>query len=268
VPSGTFLLSDGITPVISGTAVFNGSLDGNPGTYALTGTFLPDGAFAFSGTYALSATLGPIPYVLGPFSASQLYLGSNPQVGIYSASVLLPSTDPSLLPQWQTSGSVTLTPVWGSLDGTVTYLTGSTIKAYPPQRGPQSLALHKLIVTVIGLNDEHDWHELTTINVNIFDYTQPYLLNAVRLPVELPGMIIRDVHYQIRDNDNGRVAVPFDLTTNSTRLSNDAKGMFFDLDVSNLTPGHAYVIDILVVTDNNKQLYRSASAVFRVVDRQ
>jgi len=69
----------------------------------------------------------------------------------------------------------------------------------------------------------------------------------------------------VRDNDSCFVAIPFDTITNSTRLSNDSSSMFFNLDASNLTRGRSYVIDVLIVTNNNKQLYKSVSAPFRVV---
>ena len=199
------------------------------------------------------------------FSGSQYFSGHNPQVGIYSASVLVPLNDPNLVPQWQQSGSITFTPIWQSLDRTVTYLTGSAIKAYLPLRGPQSQVTTHLDVSVLGLHDEYGENEQQVLRVNLWDFTQPYLTNATHLPVELPGIIVRDVHYQIRDNDNGFVAVPFDLVHNSTRLSNDSKTMFFTLDTSSLIAGHAYSIDVLVLTDNAKQLYRGASKVFRVV---
>lgn len=266
VPSGTFYLPNGITPVLSGVAFFTGTLAGVFGDYVLTGTFVPDGPFLFSASYIVSQTLGPIPFVAGPFVGGQLALGTNFQTGIYSASVFLSSTNPDLESQWQASGSVTFIPVWGSLDGTVPYLTGSAIKAYPPARGPQSRVWKKLTVSFLGLQEEYDNATQQVVRVNIFDYTQPFLLNASRLPVELAGIVIRDVHYQIRDNDNGMIAVPFDLTNNSTRLSNDSQNMFFTLDTSSLTPGHSYIIDIQVVTNNTKQHYRGASSPFRVVD--
>jgi hypothetical protein len=199
------------------------------------------------------------------FNASQFKLGSNYQTGIYSASIFVPSTYPLLQEQWQASGSITFTPIWKSLDGTMAYVTGSTFKAYPAQRGPATLATHKYSLSILGLRDEVYHHECTTLRVNIFDYTQPYLLNAIKLPVELPGITIRDVHYQVRDNDSCFVAIPFDTITNSTRLSNDSSSMFFNLDASNLTRGRSYVIDVLIVTNNNKQLYKSVSAPFRVV---
>jgi hypothetical protein len=265
VPSGSFYLPDGITPALSGVAIFTGSLDGTPGIYEVTGTFVPDGSYLFSASYITSQTLGPIPYVAGPFLASQLLLGTNPQTGIYSASVQLNANDPNLLSQWMFSGSVTFTPVWGSLDGTLPFLTGSAIKARPPLRGPQNQVGKHLNISVYNLQDEYNNDEQQVIRVNIWDFTSPYLLNTSRLPVELPGIVIRDVHYQISDNDDGHIVVPVDTVTNSTRLSNDAQTMFFTLDTANLTPGHNYVIDILVVTDNAKRLYRNASAVFRVV---
>ncbi len=199
------------------------------------------------------------------FTGSQHYSGLNPQVGIYSASVTVPLNDPLLMPQWQFSGSITFTPTWQSLDGSVTYAIDPPVKVLPPQRGPQNLAVTHLDVSVIGLQDEYTDDTQQVLRVNLWDFTQPFLQNAIRLPVELPGIIVRDVHYQVRDNDDGFIAIPFDLTNNSTRLSNDTKNMFFTLDTTSLIAGHAYVIDIMVATDNAKQLYRAASKVFRVV---
>jgi len=269
VPSGSYFLSDGITLALSGVAFFTGSFQGLSGSdvYTLTGTYFPapvDGPYIFSGTYESSSTLGPVPFTLGPFQASQLAFGVNEQVGIYSSSILISSTNPSLLPQWQMSGSVTVTPIWQSLDGTLPYLTGSAIKLYAPQRGTQSISPKRLVVSVYGIEDSIGHDEQTVLRVNIFDYTAPYVTNALRLPVELPGVIIRDVHYQVRNLGSGNLAIPFDLKTNSTRISNDSAGMYFKIDSSNLTKGNTYVIDILIVTGNNKQLYKSASPAFRV----
>lgn len=198
------------------------------------------------------------------FTGSQHSRGRFPITGLYSASVLVPSNDARLVPQLQASGSVTFTPIWQSFDGLTTYLTGSSIVALPPQRSATSLDPRNFAVTILGLQGSHRLSEQTTLRVNIFDYTAPYLTRYVRLPVELPGVVVRDVHYQVRDVDSDRIAVPFDLTTNSTRVSNDSAGMYFKLDFSNLSAAHRYVIDVLVVTGDNQQLYKAASAAFRV----
>ncbi len=272
VPSGSFTLPDGVTPALFGTALLTGStpkIDGMvfpSASIMMTGSFVPDGTFVFSASYIVSATYGPVDFSIGPFTASQLFLGANPQTGIYSASVFIPSTDPDIVTQWQYSGSVTFTPVWRSLDGTFPYLTGSALVVNAPQRGSQTLAPKRFEVTVLGVRDNFGCDEQTVLRVNIFDYTLPYVMSVVRLPVEMPGVIIRDVHYQIRDVATGRILVPFDTVTNSTRLSNDSAGMYFRLDTSNLTPKRSYSIDIMIVTGNNQQLYKSASPAFRVDD--
>lgn len=200
----------------------------------------------------------------GYFTGSQHTRGVFPVTGIYSCSVDILSSDPLLQPQWQASGSITFTPIWQSLDGTLPYLTGSTFKAYPPQRGAQSLAPHRFVVSVYGVADELDACEKTTLRVNIFDYSAPYVTTALKLPVDLPGIVVRDVHYQVRDVMSDQVVVPFDTKNNSTRVSSDSTGMYFTLDASNLKSGNSYIIDVMVFTDNNKQLYKSASPAFRI----
>lgn len=199
------------------------------------------------------------------FTGSQHTLGAVPVVGVYSASVTIHSTDAVLGAKLAQSGSVKFTPIWGSLDGTVAYLTGSSIFALPPQRSTVASTFDKLIVTVIGLHDDHDSDELVTLRVNIFDHTSP-LIKATKFPVRLPGIVIRDVHYQVSDAVSGRVVIPFDAHINSTRLSSDASGMFFKLDISNLTPDRSYVTDIMVITGNTRQVFKAASPVFRVND--
>jgi len=198
------------------------------------------------------------------FTGSQHYSGINPQTGIYSASVLIPSTHPLLIPQWHASGSLTFTPIWQSLDGSVPFLTGSSITVRPPMRGAQSLGPKRLVVTSLGLRDAHRQDEQSVIRINIFDHTSPMTFTPVKVPTEIPGISVRDVHYQIRDAITDRIAIPFDLATNSTRLSNDTAGMYFKLDMSNLTPGRSYVIDVMVVTANNQQLYKATSPPFNV----
>lgn len=202
-------------------------------------------------------------YVLS-FTGSQHRSGQNVQPGIYSASVLVPSTDPVLVPQWQASGSLTFLPVWGSIDGTVAYLTGSHVRFELPQRGSWAQATRAFDVSVTGLCETVSADERRYLRVNIFDRTAASSLRWTRLPVETPGIVLRDVHFRVRDVLTRAVAVPFDTQYNSTRASSDSKGMYFVLDSSALTRGHTYVIDVMVVVGGSIQVYESASAQFRV----
>lgn len=199
------------------------------------------------------------------FTGSQHRRGSSPVTGIYSASVTLSSTDSVFITKLAESGSVKLTPVWGSLDGTVAYLTGTAIYAFAAQRGAMSIDPRRFVVSVHGLRDTHPTDDTPVLRVHLFDITSP-LIKASRLPVELPGAVVRDVHYRVRDDITGNIEIPFDTTSNSTRLSSDASGMYFRLDASNLTRDRSYVIDVLIVTGNDRQVHRAASPTFRVSD--
>jgi hypothetical protein len=179
--------------------------------------------------------------------------------------VTLSSNDATYKSKLLQSSSIKLIPIWGSLDGSVAYLTGSAIYAYPAQRGATSLDPKRFVVTVHEVRDTYRSNEETVLRVNIFDHTSP-LVKASRLPVEQSSLVVRDVHYQVRDDVTGNIEIPFDLSKNSTRCSSDASGMYFRIDTSNLTVNRSYVIDVMIITGNNRQTYLATSPVFRVSD--
>lgn len=198
-----------------------------------------------------------------PFTGSQHLNGTYPVTGVYSASINLSSTNAVFAAKLAQTGSVDFRPVWGSLDGTVGWLTGSTITVRPPRRGSPVINGQGLIVTAHGLDAELPYDERTTVRVHVFDASLPYV-KLTRLPIELPGAVVRDVHYQVRDNVTGLAVVPFDTVKNSTRLSSDARGMYFTLDASNLTRGRSYVIDVMILAGSERYVHRAVSHVFSV----
>lgn len=200
------------------------------------------------------------------FTGSQHFVGTNPRTGVYSASVTIPSDVPALQEQIRVSGSIIFTPVWESLDGTMAYHTGSVVVVRNADSGDENRASRHLNVSVIGLGDCLWTNERRTARIDIFDVSSPQLRRGSRLPVTRPSAVFRDVHWQLRDLMTGRVIVPFDLENNSTRASNDASGMYFEFDASNTIKGRSYVIDVMVVTGNDRQVYSAASSPFKVVD--
>lgn len=198
------------------------------------------------------------------FSGSQHRIGSNPVIGVYSASVYLQSTDSLLSSKLASSGSIRFTPIWGSLDGTVGYNTGSTIVVRAAQRGGTSLDSKRFTVSVHNVAERYLPNETSVLRVHIFDATSPHVI-ASRLPTQLPSEVIRDVHHQVRDVVTNDVVIPFDTEFNSTRASSDSSGMFFKLDANNLTDGRSYVIDVMLVTVNStRKVFKDASPQFRV----
>lgn len=196
------------------------------------------------------------------FTGSQHTLGRNQVTGVYSASVYLSSTDQVLSNQLLRSGSIRFTPVWGSLDGTIAYLTGSTITVYPPVRGPAVLETKRYAVSVTGLRTDVFDNENLTLRLNLFDESSPRVIK-VKQPINAPGVVIRNVYYSIREEVTDAIAVPFDA--NASQVSSDGLGMYFQLDASNLTLGRSYVVDIKIVLNGSETIYRSASPAFRIV---
>lgn len=199
------------------------------------------------------------------FPASQVKLGSIEQTGIYSASVIVNSSNSTVKRHLNSSGSISFTPIWESLDGTVGYHSGSTVTFYPKSIGSVNRKLTQLTVTAVQVPRRVDPDEEFIVRVNIFDETSPHI-KLSRLPIELPGLTIRDVHYRVRDPVTNDVLIPFDTSGNSTRLSSDSRGMFFALDTGNLTKGKTYVIDALVLLHGEQQVHTSISPTFTVQD--
>lgn len=193
------------------------------------------------------------------FSGSQ----HNAQTGIYSSSFIVPTSNSQIAHELATSGSLKFTPIWSSFDETVTYSTGSVITVNSRQGTSRKTGAKKLSITMLNVRQEYNSNEIVLLRMNIFDYTSP-TLTAVRVPVEAKSIVIRDVHYQVRDVESNEVRIPFDSVYNSTRLSNDSDGMFFQLDMSNLVAMHLYTIDALVIDAGSRQIYENVGPAFRV----
>lgn len=197
------------------------------------------------------------------FTGSQYLLGNNEVTGIYSASVTLPLSNVNLKASLDQTGSIEFTPVWSSVDKTVSFVTGSKIVAYPPQRVTRIINTRKYTVSVLGTRSDYSENEEVIFRVNIFDENSP-IIKAKRLPVELPGIVLRNVYYAVRNSVTNEYVIPFDTLNNSTKLSSDSYGMYFSLNTSALTPLRSYVIDVLIVVGDEQQKYLGISQVFRV----
>lgn len=198
------------------------------------------------------------------FTGSQHKVGSNFSTGIYSASITLPLSDSYIRTSFDLSGSVTFTPIWQSIDQTVIFVTGSNLVARAPERITHRLNPRRYRVNVAGIATDYSEEEEVTMRVYIFDENDPQIL-AKRLPVILPGLSLHNTHYAIRNAITNEYVVPFDTVYNSTKLSSDSDGMYFNFNTSALTVSNTYVVDVMLIVDNLQQKYLNASSQFRVV---
>jgi hypothetical protein len=201
------------------------------------------------------------------FSGSQHFSGINAVMGVYSASVYIPSTNANVISKLALSSSIAFTPVWGSVDGSVGYVTGSTIYAYPAQRVAATIDSSRYHVNIYGLRESYNTTDTISARVNVLDHSSP-TIRLVKTPVELPGVVLRDVHFQVRDAVTNVIEIPFDTVYNSTRCSSDSMGMYFSIDASSLTKDRSYVVDVSMNVGDGRHVYKAASPTFRVSDVQ
>ena len=190
------------------------------------------------------------------------FSGSYVSTGIYSASAYFSSTDSVVKRKLEQSGSISYTQIWTSIDGSTAFFTGSNITLNPPLRSNDRFTHSKYSITTMGILHDHRSTDVVRTRFHIADVGNQFV-KLVKYPVEAPGLVIHDVHYSIRDASTDAIIIPFDKTHNSTRLSSDSQGMYTDIDMSNLTPGRAYCIDVLITGDND-ELIQAVSPIFRI----
>jgi hypothetical protein len=233
--------------------------------------YLPDnllsGNIALTGSNCLKLELqtevsGVGKYSL-EFSASQYLRGQNYLTGVYQSYVSASLLDLNLKKIFDLSGSIKFTPVWKSLDGTISFVTGSKITANPSQRSSSRFSKKNFSVSTILLNDDFKLNQLINVRVDIFEGDDPAVI-AKRLPIINPSKIVRNAYYAVRDVSSNSYVVPFDNFDNSTKISSDYEGMYFNFDTSTLVKGRTYVFDIMLMLDNVEKKYLNSSNQFRI----
>jgi hypothetical protein len=70
--------------------------------------------------------------------------------------------------------------------------------------------------------------------------------------------------YRVRDFQTKETIIDFDTVGNSTRLSTDSNGMYFEFFVDSLPRGRTYVFDFLVKKAGFDTIVTDAASKFRV----
>lgn len=194
------------------------------------------------------------------FTGSQHQIGTNYIEGVYVTSFAIPTSDTVVRNKMLQSGSVNWKQIWGSLDGTVGYLTSS----FTLQRSAASntnTTAKKYYINAMNTQAEYDSDYVARIRLFVFDPT-----NVVvgRQPVESTCVTLNNAHYQVRDSITNKLIIAPDFTYNATRLSSDSSSLYFDLDMASLETGRTYSVDVIVKEGVTTVTYPNVSPVFKV----
>jgi hypothetical protein len=194
-------------------------------------------------------------------TGSQHTIGSKYIDGFYSASFAISQYESSLRGEVVSAASASFKTLWGSLDGSIGYHTGSLI-IKNQNRGSSGQSPDRLYLNVTNLKSTY-FNDQKVIFRTFIENTSREL-KALKLPFESKSEVFESVFYQVRDVNSDKIIIPFHK--NGTKLSSDADGMYFKLDMSSLYGG-VYVFDFQISDLGVDRVFTAASAKFRVDEK-
>lgn len=197
------------------------------------------------------------------FSGSQFSYGQNMKnlvSGIYSADVSIPYSTSVVKTKIDEDGFIDFNAEWLSNDRTVIFSSNNKVTVRPPDRSGSRKIMNYLINTT-NVKSSYPLSSKPIIRLNIFDGNNP-IIKLNKLPTEIPGLVVKGVYWQLRDAITNEIIIPADEIDNSTKVSSDTDGMFFNFDTSGLILGRTYIFDVLVSQNDIKTFYKSVSPIF------
>jgi hypothetical protein len=195
------------------------------------------------------------------YNVSQALRGINRLTGIYSSSFAISSFETTLRDEIMASGSVTFSEVWSNSAETITFLSSSlTINAV--QRSSFENFHQNLLVTVTNLRASYGPNDV--IKIRVFSENRDRTIKSKKLPYEKKSQSFHEMYYRVRDFQTDDILIDFDTTYNSTRLSTDSNGMYFEFYLSSLPRGRTYVFDFLIKKNGFDTIITDAASKFRI----
>lgn len=149
------------------------------------------------------------------------------ETGIYTASVCVETTASTLYDVWH--------------DGTTQFHTG-TIEANNPAALNQ-LPDGNYVVSVSNRQDEYRSDQVARFQLYIRSKNWSPSIYTVASTTPT-SEVLENLHFKIVQSVTQETVIDYDTTDNSTLLSYDSKGNYFDLDINMLEPNHAYEISL------------------------
>jgi hypothetical protein len=170
------------------------------------------------------------------YSVSQHRVGSTWVTGLYSASFLVRSDNASLVTEIRNANSATFSEFWKSTDGTVAFLTSSlVIKSLT--RDAFDASSRRFVISVTNVKKTYNRSEKARFRVFSQETSPEADYKVFRTPRQSVSHVSRNYFYQIRDAFSNEIIVPFDDVSNTTRMSSDSRGMYFDVYIDSFSPG-------------------------------
>jgi len=196
-------------------------------------------------------------------------LGNSGVTGSYVASFAINSFGSSSVNSTDTledfiikSGSVVFDEYWYSLDNNVGFHTGS-VEIKKATRSTTGWITREPHIDITNIN--HEYRVADEVRFRLFGRDLINEQNTpVKKPIKLKPIIFEKMYYRVRDIKENSVVIDFGEDDNSTRVSTDNDGMFFDLHMDVLPKGHTYALEFLIVERGRRNIIVNKSLQFVV----
>lgn len=179
--------------------------------------------------------------------------------GIYSASFAISSFDSNLYDHVLTSGSIDFNEIWSNHNESVTYLS-SSLTITKNNISSINFRENKYLVSIINLKQRYRQNEY--VKIRVYAENSDRSIKFVKTPIETPSEIFSNMFYSVRDFESGNVIIPFDSIDNSTKLSSDNIGMYFDFYMNSVPRGRSYVFDFMIKQNGYDVIIKDAASKF------
>lgn len=251
------------TNFISGSTEISGSASIVLELKASQSVYVQTSSFSLSHSASITYTSASWNYFSQSFTGSQIIFGNLNQTGSYYADVYLPKTQAGLSGVLNSSGEVSFQTIWKSIDGTVTFTTGSTIKFKPLYGKNSSFSSRNYTTNITNLEDRYIDTDVARLRVFVFDHDPTY--TSFYLPYAAQPKIFKTMYWRLIDPYTKELIIPFDEADNGTKLSADGQGMYFDLYMQDLPINRPLEIQFLIKEGSGRYFVENQGFIFKVV---
>jgi len=188
--------------------------------------------------------------------------------GVYSASFTVSSEDTTEYIRGDTIAKlvarekeITFDEYWYSSDGSKGFYTGSlTIKSDDVNSTSVNDNIDVFSVNCKTNYDKKDQERIHVFGINHTEDSE----KARKKPIKKKSVVFDKIYYRVLDANSLDIIFDFGEKDESTRLSTDPDGMYFDFHFDILPYGRSYMFEFLVVHKNIRKIVRDKRSRFTV----
>lgn len=185
--------------------------------------------------------------------------------GVYKSDCYVSTFDQNLRDYLSGSNSVEMKISWKSLDDQVVFASNYATFTNP-QGSFTNLHQRNIVTNITNLSTIYKKSFAKSSRLRVFTQDYDITNDPSKLSKQTLPQIFTNMFWRLKETFTKKIVIPFDETT---RLSYDGEGMYFDIWMSDLDVGEVYQIDLSIGSidgSSEQTLIENSGFRFKVVD--